>query len=106
MLIKTYLGRVLRILGFDEKWIGWMRLCFRSVTYSIQVNEDSGGPIVPGRGLRQGDPLSPSLFILCKEGLSASLNAACSVGSLHGNRVYRGALSISHLLFAYDCLLF
>lgn len=81
-------------------------LCVTTVSYSILVNDDSVGPIVPGRGLRQGDPLSPFLFILCAEDLSAAINKANRDGSLHGSKVCRFAPEISHLLFANDCILF
>lgn len=75
----AYVEQILRKLGFSRRWIGWMMMmCVRSVRYSVQVNKDSVGPIIPGRGLRQGDPLSPYLFILCTEGLSMALNSACS----------------------------
>lgn len=101
-----FLEAVLRKLGFSERWVGWMNMCVRSVNYSILVNEDMVGPIIPARGFRQGDPLSPYLFILCTERLSAVLNTANGNGTLHGIRVCRNAPPISHLMFADDCLLF
>lgn len=81
-------------------------MCVRSVSYFFLVNDERVGPIRPGRGLRQGDPLSPHLFILCAEGLSAAIHRACLSGILHGSRVCRGAPFILHLLFADDCLFF
>ena len=51
-------------------------MCVETVDYSVIMNKDMVGPIIPGRGLRQGDPLSPYLFILCAEGLSALIRNA------------------------------
>ena len=63
------------------------------------------GPIVLGRELRQGDPLSPYLFILCAEGLSSLIEAIENRGKIHGCKVSRGTPIISHLLFADDSFL-
>uniref|UniRef100_A0A803PR33 Reverse transcriptase domain-containing protein n=1 Tax=Cannabis sativa TaxID=3483 RepID=A0A803PR33_CANSA len=60
----------------------------------------------PSRGLRQGDPLSPYLFILCAEGLSALLRAKQDAGLLTGIAISRSAPSLSHLFFADDSLIF
>src|SRR3954465_8131853 len=90
-------------LGFVERWVHWMMMCVTSVHYSILVNTDRVGPIQPGRGLRQGDPLSPYLFILIAEGLSALIKGAVSRGDIHGVQICREAPSVSHLLFADDC---
>jgi hypothetical protein len=59
----------------------------------------------PTRGLRQGDPLSPYLFLLCAEGLSSILLYEEEVGGIAGVRVCRNAPSVSHLLFADDSLI-
>ncbi|XP_058742418.1 uncharacterized protein LOC131614899 [Vicia villosa] len=101
-----FLEGMLNRLGFEEKWIKWMMMCVSSVNYSVLVNTDSVGPIQPGRGLRQGDPLSPYLFILITEGLSALIKGVVARGDIHGVQICRGAPSVSYLLFTNDCFLF
>ncbi|CAJ2644561.1 unnamed protein product [Trifolium pratense] len=101
-----FLRGMLVKMGFGEKWIQWMMMCVSSVNYSVLMNFDKVGPITPGRGLRQGDPLSPYLFILVAEGLTALIHQAVRQGDIHGVRICRGAPEVSHLLFADDCFLF
>jgi hypothetical protein len=81
-------------------------MCVEIVDYFVIVNGNIVGPIIPGRGLRQGDPLSPYLFIICAEGLSALIRQAEARGDIHGTKICRNAPIISHLLFADDCFLF
>ena len=76
--------------------------CVKSVKHTIHFNSVEIGTIVPIRGLRQGDPLSPDLFLLVAEGLSAMLKGAEERGELEGVKVCRAAPVISHLLFADD----
>lgn len=65
-----YLRNSMIRMGFVDKWIKWMILCMTSVSYSISFKGSEIGHIIPKRGLRQGDPLSLYLFLLCVEGLS------------------------------------
>ena len=81
-------------------------LSVETVDYSVLINGESVGPIVPGRGLRQGDPLSPYLFIICAEGLSSLIREAERRNEIRGAMICTGAPIISHLLFADDCFLF
>ncbi|XP_031116486.1 uncharacterized protein LOC116020140 [Ipomoea triloba] len=93
-------------MGFSERWVNLMKECVSTVQYKVLVEQKEWGLISPGRGLRQGDPLSPCLFIIVAESLSAMLRVQERVGALHGVRVARGAPAVSHLFFADDCLFF
>lgn len=103
---SDYLKGVTVKMVFSEKWIEWMSLCIESVDYSILVNNEMGGPIIPDRGPCQGDPLPPHLFIIGAEGLSALIRDAEERQIIIGTSICRGAPSISHLLFADDCFMF
>jgi hypothetical protein len=101
----SFLERIMEKMGFGAAWINLVMKCVRSVSYCVKVNRNLQEPFTPERGLRQGDPLSPYLFILCAEGLSALLRAAEEDGSLQGVQLCQGAPKINHLFFADDSLI-
>ena len=65
---------IMQKLGFAEQWIHWTMSCITSVWYSICFNGVLLDSFAPSRGLRQGDPLSPYLFLFVVEWLSCILN--------------------------------
>ncbi|RVX12604.1 Transposon TX1 uncharacterized 149 kDa protein [Vitis vinifera] len=72
----SFLFSVMRKMGFGEKWIRWMKWCISTVSFSVLVNGSSSGFFQSSRGLRQGDPLSPYLFVLVMEAFSSLLRKA------------------------------
>ena len=93
-------------MRFDVKWINWIMKCVSSVTFSVLVNGSPYGHITPSRGIRQGNPLSPFLFILCSEVLSHLLTTATTINKLKGMKISAIGPTINHLLFADDALFF
>ncbi|XP_075658874.1 uncharacterized protein LOC142628714 [Castanea sativa] len=101
-----HLEAIMKRMGFQERWIALMMMCVSTVSYSVLINGEPKRKIVPSRSLRQRDPISPYLFLLCAEGLTTMLKKEESEGNLKGIAVCRGALKVSHLLFANDSIIF
>lgn len=102
----SFLENMMLKFGFHHTWILRVMEYIKSVTYSFVNNVQVFVNVVPKRVIRQGDPISLYLYILCVEGLSAIIRKNEEVGLLHGISIARGAPSISHLLFTDDCYLF
>ena len=101
-----FLEETMKRMGFHTKWIRWIMTCVTSVSFSVLINGVPEGQIIPQRGLRQGDPLSPYLFILCAEVLSHLMRRAMADRSLLGVKIAEQAPAVNHLLFADDSLFF
>ena len=94
-------------LGFHEIWIKWIIECITTVFYSLVINDEPTGHLRPSRGIRQGDPLLPYIFIMCMEVFSTALiNAAQKPRTGLGIKLTTGGERIPCLLFAEDYLLF
>ena len=93
----SYLESVIRTLGFSNKWIMLVMECVKFVPYSVVVNGKQCGNIVPLRGFREGDPLSPFLFLLCAESLSCQLRKVVRECALQGVGATRYSLKVFHL---------
>lgn len=77
-----------------------------TVQFDICANGESRARISPQRGLRQGDPLLPYLFLLVKKVLSGLIQKDMDQGNLLGLRINRHCPTLSHIFFADDALLF
>lgn len=93
-------------LGFVERWVKLIMHCISIVQYFVLNQGDKIGPIVPKRGLHQGDPFSPYLFLLAAECFSALLRDFERKGKMRGISVARSAPTISHLFFVNDSYIF
>lgn len=92
-------------MGFDQKWVTSIN-CMSTVSYQVVLNGSVGGTFCPTRGLQQGDPLSPFLFLICGEGLSSLMRINTREGLLKGVKASKSGPQVTHLLFADDCILF
>ena len=102
----VFLEKILLKMGFQDTLVAMIMQCITMVSYSILVNDQPTGLIYPSRGLRQGDPLSPFLFLFCAKGLNALLCQAANNGEIRGYSICRAGPKITHLFFTDDYLLF
>lgn len=101
-----YLEGIMLILGFHGDFVSRIMRCVPSVSFCVRTNGALAERFRPTRGIRQGDPISPYLFLLCSEGLSCLLRGLGPRHISRGVRVSVHAPWVSHLLFADDCIVF
>lgn len=87
----VFIEKIMANMGFNEGWIRLVIRCVSSVSHAVIINGKPSNVFVPGRGLRQGDPISPYLFIICAEAFSHMIQMEVNRGSLRGIRVCGGA---------------
>lgn len=102
----AFLKEIMCRLGFNERWISLVHNRISTAQFSVIINKEMKGSFHSSRGLRQGDPLSPYLFLLIAEGLSSLISGANMEGRLSSISCSLEGPSISHLLFADDSLVF
>jgi hypothetical protein len=100
-----YMCSLLEAFGFDNIWVAWIMQLTSSTFFSILVNGVPSRPFSPTRGIRQGDPLSPFLFVIMVEGLGCYIKASVEDGSLKGLPLHNLQPAPSHSQFVDDTLL-
>lgn len=82
-----FLFQVMERMGFSAVWINWIKECASTVKYSINANGEQNCNVIPSRGIRQGDPISPHLFLIVANVFSIMINKVVSNKSLVGIRM-------------------
>lgn len=101
----AFLQQVLLTVGFSSHITKLVMYCITSAKLAVLWNENILPKFLPTRGLRQGDPLSPYLFILCMETLAHRIQQATATRGWKPVQVCRGGSVVSHIFFANDLLL-
>ncbi|GKB90683.1 reverse transcriptase domain, reverse transcriptase zinc-binding domain protein [Tanacetum coccineum] len=102
----NFLLNIMNRMGFRVKWCKWVEVCLRSSSMSILVNGSPTEEFGLERGVRQGDPLSPFLFILAAEGLNAVVKEAVESGIFRGVKLGANNVMVSHLQYVDDTIFF
>jgi len=97
--------KALEAFGFTQHWISWIVSLVSTKIYSLLVNGAPAKPFFPTRGIRQGDPLSPFLFILMMEVLSWSIKSATTTWEIKGIKPFENFPTSTHQQFLDDTLL-
>ena len=100
----SFLEKMMKKMGFDDKWINLIMKCISTISYAVLINRETHGCITPTRGLCQGDPISPYLFLLCSESFTKLIMVAARNNKLSIS-ICRGNPRITHLLFADNLIL-
>uniref|UniRef100_A0A2N9FQ21 Reverse transcriptase domain-containing protein n=1 Tax=Fagus sylvatica TaxID=28930 RepID=A0A2N9FQ21_FAGSY len=102
----SFIRHTLHFFNFPQAWIDLIMSCISSASLSILVNGERLEKFYPTRGIRQGDPLSPYIFILCMEYLACLIHEETIQGNWTGVKTSRNGPSFTHLFFADDLILF
>lgn len=102
----NYLKAILGAYGFENRWIDWILSMISTPNFSVLINGIPSGTFNATRGIRQGDPISPFLFIMVVEGLGYKIKKDVRDNKIRGIRLWGRNLSITHEQFVDDVMLF
>lgn len=101
---SVFIIQILKTAEFPPLFVNWISQCLKTTTFSINVNGELCGFFKVTRGLRQGDPLSPSLFVIAMEAFSNLLTAKFDSGDICLHPLGRNP-RVTHLVFADDVII-
>jgi hypothetical protein len=102
----VFINNTLKTMGFPSNLVQTIMRCVTYVSFSILINGQPSHSYKPNRGIRQGDPLSPYLIILCADVFSSMISTKQDQSLINGLSIAQNAPKISHLFFADDSLIF
>jgi hypothetical protein len=91
-----YMAKMLEAFGFEQHWINWIVNLVSTTSYSLLINGAPTKPLWPSRGIRQGDSLSPFLFILMMEGPSRIIKSETAIGEPKGIKPFEDCPTSTH----------
>eukprot|EP00253_Pinus_taeda_P031168 PITA_31168 len=101
----TYIREILQAFGFNQIWINWIMELVSGAFFSIMLNGGPLQPFLPSRGISQGDPLSPFLFVIMAEGLGRSISQEIQTNQLKGIKAMHQGPIVTHQQFVDDTML-
>ena len=101
-----FIRDTLKLFKFPDRFVSLIVSCVSTTFVSVLFNRGTLDSFQPSRGIRQGNPLSTYLFILCMEVLGALIAEKCQANLGNPIRASQGGPSLSHLFFADDLMLF
>ncbi|KAF5790976.1 putative RNA-directed DNA polymerase [Helianthus annuus] len=100
----AFLDSIMAQMNFPTRWRKWIMATLSSARASVLVNGSPTREFEYSRGLRQGDPLSPFLFVIVMEALTGIMKEAASIGLFNGIKITNDGPSLSHLIYADDVM--
>ncbi|XP_019447318.1 PREDICTED: uncharacterized protein LOC109350542 [Lupinus angustifolius] len=101
----TFLDNMLSRFGFSNKWRNWVNACLSSTSMSVLINGSPTTQFSISRGIRQGDPMAPFMFLMVVEGFAGLVRRARSIGVFDGFKIGRGDVEVCDLQFVDDTII-
>ncbi|GKV16062.1 hypothetical protein SLEP1_g26767 [Rubroshorea leprosula] len=102
----SFINYMMMRMGFSKKWRKWIQECLRSSSVPVLINGSPTKEFTVSKGIRQGDPLSPFLFLIVAKGLNGLVSAAVEKNLYKGVMVGKRDTTVTHLQFADDTIFF